>query len=167
MSEIINVLIAIDAETILEQIGKNSDPNSPAYVSDSSNLIYMTTRQNQLGSSPGSELTVNASPMDVIRWRETTLSLNSNYTSVLYRFDASSGGDLISTPEPRLVHINQPLPGKGDPLEITTQNVYTYYWECDVLDTGSVTYHFRFVILNSKGEKLGYYYWDPFINIRP
>ncbi|MFD8530506.1 inclusion body family protein [Streptosporangium canum] len=166
MSEFINVLIAIDAETILGKYGKNTDPNSPASIPDSSSLIYMTTRQNQLGSTPGSELTINASPMDIIRWRETTLSLNSEYTSVLYRFNALSGQGLISTPVPRSVVLNEPQPSSQDPLNPTTQKINSYYWESEVLDTGTVTYNFSFMILNHKGEKQGYYYWDPYINIQ-
>ena len=91
MSDFINVLIVIDAETIIENYGKNSDPDRPTAIPDSSDLIYMTARQDHIVGSPGSELTVKASPDDIIRWRETTLSLNSKYTSVLYKFDASSG----------------------------------------------------------------------------
>ncbi|MEW1847670.1 inclusion body family protein [Nonomuraea angiospora] len=167
MSEFINVLIAIDAETILERFGKNTDPDRPTSIPDSSNLIYMTTRQNQLGSTPGSELTVNASPMDIIRWRETTLSLNSEYTGILYRFNTLAGKDLISAPAPRSVVLSEPQPNGQDPLNPTTQKISSYYWECEVLDTGTVTYNFSFMILNRKGEKQGYYCWDPFINIQP
>lgn len=165
MSNIINVLIAVDAETILERFGKNTDPNRPTAITNS-NLIYMTTRQNQLGSSPGSELTINASPGDVIRWRETTLSENSEYTGILYRFNALSGGDLISQPQPLLMTRSEPLPNAKDPLNPTTQNIKSYFWNCTVLETGSVTYNFSFMILNAKGEKQGYYYWDPFIHIK-
>ncbi|RKT52740.1 inclusion body family protein [Saccharothrix australiensis] len=166
MSEFINVLIAIDAETIVEQLGKNTDPDHPTAVPNSSNLIYMTTRHNQLDGSPGSELSVSASPTDIIRWRETTLSLNSSYTGILYRFNALGGGDLISTPVPRSVVLHEPLPDSGNPLNPGTQEVNSYYWECEVLKTGRVTYNFSFMILNRKGEKQGYYFWDPFINIR-
>ncbi|MER6002857.1 inclusion body family protein [Nonomuraea angiospora] len=167
MSEFINVLIAIDAETILGRFGKNTDPNGPTSIPDSSNLIYMTTRQNQLGGAPGSELTINAAPMDIIRWRETTLSLNSEYTGILYRFNTLAGQDLISTPVPRSVMLSEPQPNSQDPLNPTTQKINSYYWECEVLDTGTVTYNFSFMILNHKGEKQGYYCWDPFINIQP
>jgi hypothetical protein len=166
MSDFINVLIVIDAETIIERYGKNSDPDRPTLIPDSSNLIYMTARQDHIIGSPGSELTVKASPDDIIRWRETTLSLNSRYTSILYRFDASSGADLIDPPEAKSVVVNEPLPNSHHPLNPTTQKVNSFYWQCTVLEPGSVTYHFSFMILDHSGEKLGYYYWDPFISIQ-
>lgn len=166
MSEFINVLIAIDAETILGTFGRNTDPNNPRSISGNSKLIYMTARQNQLGSAPGSELTINACPMDIIRWRETTLSLNSEYTGMLYRFNSLAGEGLISRPTPRVVTRSEPLPNDQDPLHPSTQRINSYYWECEVLKTGTVTYNFSFMILNRKGEKLGYYYWDPYINIQ-
>ncbi|MGC7100221.1 inclusion body family protein [Amycolatopsis lurida] len=166
MSEFINVLIVIDAETIIANFGKNNDSNNPKFIPDSSSLIYMTTRQNQIGSTPGSELTINASPTDIIRWRETTLSLNSEYTSILYKFHASSGQDLIDTPVAKSATLTEPLPNSKDPLNPTTQKINSYYWECEVAKTGSVTYNFSFMILNRSGQKQGYYYWDPYINIQ-
>ncbi|MEU4766467.1 inclusion body family protein [Actinosynnema sp. NPDC023794] len=166
MADFINVLIVIDAETIIERYGKNSDPDRPTLIPDSSSLIYMTTRQDHIIGSPGSELTVKASPDDIIRWRETTLSLNSRYTSVLYKFDASSGANLIDTPEAKSVVVSEPLPNSHDPLHPTTQKINSFYWQCTVLETGSVTYHFSFMILDHTGAKQGYYYWDPFISIQ-
>ena len=166
MPDFIDVLIAIDAETIIKRFGKNTDPNRPTFVNDSSKLIYMTTRQDHIIGSPGSELTIKASPDDIIRWRETTMSLNSKYTGILYKFDATSGSDLIDTPEPKSVVISEPLPNNHDPLNPTTQKINSFYWQCTVLETGSVTYHFSFMILDRSGAKQGYYYWDPYINIQ-
>jgi hypothetical protein len=165
MSDFIDVLIAIDAETIIKNYGKNTDPDSPTKISDSDKLIYMTTRQDHIIGSPGSELTIKASPNDIIRWRETTASLNSEYATLLYKFKATAGSDLIDTPQPEATTVAEPVVN-GDPLNPTIQDVNTFYWQCTVKKRGSVTYHFSFMILDHLGEKQGYYYWDPFINIQ-
>ncbi|WP_413811403.1 AidA/PixA family protein [Streptomyces sp. OE57] len=96
MSEIINVLIAFDAYSIAKQYPDASkDYNAPTYVDQS--LIYMTARQDRVVGTSGAELNFRANPRDIIRWRETTLSLNSEYCALLYRY--VSDDPLISTPQ--------------------------------------------------------------------
>ena len=71
---IIDVLIAIDADTILKTYGPNSDATNPVQVSNAG-LIFMLTKQaNALSGEAGTELNLSAQTMDVIRWRETTMS---------------------------------------------------------------------------------------------
>jgi hypothetical protein len=166
MDDVIDVLIAIDAESIIKKYGTNTDSDMPTYISSDNELIYMTTRKDHIDGSPGSELKIKASPGDVIRWRETTMSLNAHFTSILYKFDASSGASLIKKPEPVTVNANEPLPNAENPLKPGTQKISVFFWECTVLQSGSVTYHFSFMILDNSGQIQGYYYWDPFINIQ-
>ena len=42
--KIVDVLIAIDSDTILQKYGSNYDPQNPIQITDP-NLIYMITRQ--------------------------------------------------------------------------------------------------------------------------
>jgi nematocidal protein AidA len=163
--EIIDVLIVIDAETTLSTYGPNGDSKNPTQITNS-NLIYMITKQAEVVSgNAGNELNISAETLDVIRWRETTLSLNADYDAILYSFVAAAGGTLISTPEPLLVTVSTPLPNPADPLHPTTQTVQSYFWSCTVLNQGDVTYNFKFMIVDRHGAVQGYYSWDPFIHI--
>lgn len=164
--EIIQVLIAVDCETVIATLGTNSDSNNPVQVQDSS-LIWMITKQGDaVSGNAGNELTIKAETEDVIRWRETSLSLESDYVTLLYEFVNTSGdGDLISPPVPLLAKVKVPLPNPSAPLQPGMQEIESYFWQCTVLNPGSVTYHFKFMIVGRDGTVAGYYWWDPFIQI--
>jgi hypothetical protein len=160
-----DVLITIDARTILARYGKNTSSTSPTPISR--DLIHLDVQQSQAISAPGSiDLAIAASPGDDIRWRETTLSMNYEYSGILYDFVIQSGAELISRPQPFTFSRAEPLPNPNDPLNPTTQQVKSYVWQSTVLATGSVTYTFRFMILDNKGAKQGFYTWDPSIIIK-
>src|ERR1700761_506315 len=109
----LNVLIAFDAATIVEQYPNASrNPAAPTYVDQS--LIYMTTRHDHIVGTSGAELNLRAEPGDTVRWRETTLSLGSDHKALLYRYVSSDPGHtLIRTPEIEVVDGVYPLPKEG------------------------------------------------------
>lgn len=163
--EIIDVLVAVDADTIVLKFGTNTDPNSPVQVTDAS-LIFMITKQSDaVSGDAGNELTIGAKTLDTIRWRETTLSLNAAYSALLYKFEAVSGGNLISPPIPLEADVKTPLPDPANPTTPKIQTIKSYFWSSTVLAPGSVTYHFNFMIVDRSGDVQGYYWWDPFIKI--
>jgi nematocidal protein AidA len=162
--QIIDVLVVVDAETIIESYGKNTDPSNPTQVT--AGLIYMITKQADVVSgNAGNELNFKARTLDVIRWRETTLSLSAAYDAILYGFVAAAGGDLISPPLPLLADVRTPLPNPADPTHPGAQTIKSYFWTSTVLAAGSVTYHFNFMIVDRDGVVQGYYWWDPFIQV--
>ncbi|MFI9205758.1 inclusion body family protein [Streptomyces sp. NPDC053048] len=162
VSQIVNVLISFDAFTIHKRYPNPSqNPTSPTTVA--SNLIYMTTRQDRVIGYPGAELNVKATPGDIIRWRETTLSLNFDYSALLYKFVPQSGGNLISPPEVRVAERVVPVPKNGT-TDFEIQEIKDHYWTTDILKTGRVQYQFYFQLLDGK-NRLGYFKWDPYITI--
>ncbi|MPQ49271.1 hypothetical protein GCQ56_19905 [Marinifilum sp. N1E240] len=163
--EIIDVLIAVDTETIISNYGLNKDPNNPVQITDASLIFMITKRDDALSGNAGTELAIGAKTLDTIRWRETSLSLNATYSALLYKFVATAGGDLISNPIPLLVEVQTPLPDPSNPTMPKTQTIESYFWTSTVLKPGSVTYHFNFMILDRAGNVQGYYWWDPYIKI--
>lgn len=165
-SAIIDVLASFDAYTIVNNYQNASkDPDRPTFVDNS--LIYMTTRQDRIIGQSGAELNVKARVGDVIRWRETELSLGFEYDALFYRF-VTNETRLITPPQvivspvtvlvPQMGHEGQPVFDK--------QTIQDHYWQCTIVNTGHVTYHFYFGIYES-GSLLGYFQWDPFITIEP
>ncbi|GAA1701417.1 inclusion body family protein [Streptomyces yatensis] len=164
MSEFINVMIAFDAVSIAKRYPDASrNPDAPTQVDHA--LIYMTTRQDRVVGTSGAELNFRANPRDIIRWRETTLSLNSEYCALLYRY--LSGDQLISKPRIVIGDGTYPIPKDGatDQPDFETQDYQDHYWEADVKKTGQVTYRFFFQLLDSDQKLVGYFQWDPFITI--
>ena len=163
MSEIINVIIVADAESIIEVYGGNNNSNTPQQIDPK--YIHMVVKEaDAISGQGGGELNISARVEDSIRWRETTLSLNAEYSSFLYKFSTNDEG-LISTPFPIEATRTVPRPDPEDPLNPQTQEIHDYHWSCEVTRVGQVTYQFSFMILDRNGEKLGYYRWDPFITI--
>ncbi|MFI9587202.1 inclusion body family protein [Streptomyces sp. NPDC052236] len=163
----LNVLIAFDAATIVEQYPNASkNPDAPTQVDH--NLIYMTTRQDHIIGTSGAELNLRAKPGDFIMWRETTLSLNKEYKALLYKY-VSTDHDLIDPPKIQVFPVTYPLPKKGAEgrPEFGTQKYQDHRWLTSVNDTGKVTYHFYFQILDNDLKLKGYFQWDPFITIGP
>ncbi|GAA4002776.1 hypothetical protein GCM10022384_56890 [Streptomyces marokkonensis] len=163
----LNVLIAFDAATIVEQNPNASrNPDAPTHVDH--RLIYMTTRQDHIIGTSGAELNLRAEPGDSIRWRETTQSLSSDYKALLYRYVSSDTGHvLIRTPEIEVIDGVYPMPKEGAEgrPEFVTQNYQDHYWRTTVKRTGKVVYHFYFQILDHHRQVQGYFQWDPFITI--
>ena len=160
----IDILVAIDTETIQATYGHSLDPKKPVNVPNKPNLIYMIVRnQNAVDGQAAAELRISAETMDTIRWRATSLSLNSDTEVVLCSY--SGDKPLISDPEPILAQVKCPLPNPNDPYNPTTQTINSYFFNAVVKNPGQVTYHFVFLIVDRHGAKIGYYQWDPFINI--
>ncbi|HOY18419.1 MAG TPA: inclusion body family protein [Haliscomenobacter sp.] len=163
--EIIDVLIAFDAETIISKFGTNTNATAPVQITDNS-LIFMITKQADVVSgNAGNELNIKAQTLDVIRWRETSLNMDATYTGILYKFEAPVGGNLVSTPTPLEIDVNVPLPDPSNPTVPKTQAIKDYFWQCTVQEAGNVTYHFSFMVVDRHGIVQGYFWWDPFITI--
>ena len=162
----IDVLIAVDAESIVSKYGKNNDPNNPTFIPYGSQLIFMITkRDNVLSGQGGSELKIQANTLDTIRWRQTTLSLNAENDAILYQFVPSRGGNLIAPPRPEIATVKTALPDPNDPTSPNFQTIQNYFWNTTAEKPGNVTYSFRFAIVDRHDNILGYYSWDPFIEI--
>ncbi|MEU0383683.1 inclusion body family protein [Streptomyces chartreusis] len=163
----LNVLISFDAATIVERNPNASrNPDAPTQVDP--RLIYMTTRQDHIVGTSGAELNLRAEPGDIIKWRETTLSLGFDYKALLYRYVSSdSQHQLIRTPEIEVISGIYPLPKEGTEgrPEFETQSYRDHYWGTTVKQPGKVVYHFSFQILDRHRQLKGYFQWDPFITI--
>ena len=161
---IIDILFAIDAETLVKDYPPGT-AESPTSVDKP--LIYLLVRSgNAVFGQASKELKINARTLDVIRWRETTLSLNSAYYGLLYKFFALRGDNLLSSPVPLVAEVQSPLPDPSNPTKPKTQTLHNYFWTSTVLKPGEVTYAFNFMVLDRDDNIHGYYFWDPFIAIK-
>lgn len=165
MSRVTDVLVAIDTATILQKYTSCSkSPDSPTFID--TKYVYMITNQdNVISGQAGGELDLKAQVGDLIRWRETSLSLGFETQAIFYRFIGNVGNDLISTPTSRTAEASLPHPNSSNPSIPTCQKVANYYWSSETLKTGRVTYHFNFMIVDRNCKALAYCSWDPFITI--
>lgn len=177
MSSDIDILCAIDAQTILENYpSPSNDPNNPTSINN--DLVYMTVKQGSAVTGNGTgELNVQATIGDSLRWRETTLSVNFENSVQFYNF-VSSSQNLITLPpdlvggvqaDGSLSTVDEAMPKhvSGAPPWLPTSVNPTpfHFWQSTTESQGSVTYHWQFLIADRTGTVLGYFQWDPFITI--
>jgi len=161
--QIIDVLLVIDAETIVESYPPGTAVN-PTSI-DQPLIFMMVKTADAVFGQASKELKIKARTLDEVRWRETSLSLNSAYFGLIYGFFAIKGQGVFSTPEPLLAEVKTPLPNPADPIHPTTQTVQNYFWSATILNSGEATYAFNFMILDRDNAVQGYYFWDPFISV--
>lgn len=161
--KIIDILIAVDGETMSNTLAPGT-ADKPTAVPDP--LIFMIVKNDEAVFGQASkELKIKAATEDVIRWRGTSLSLNSNYEVLLYKYLVLRGEALLSPPTPLIVEVTTPLPNPSAPTKPKSQTRKHHFWQATVLSPGEVTYAFYMMILDRNSTVLGYYYWDPFISI--
>ncbi|WP_289995349.1 AidA/PixA family protein [Photorhabdus laumondii] len=169
---ITDILVAVDVESLLGSLNKTQGE----YNLVGGKYIHMMTYDGTVISDQGgSALNISAEIGDVIRWREVTLSADSNYSIVLTEFSHSFGEDLEkyltkASVIPTYKYI--PVLENINPLKIVpaTYKVQSHYWQCTVIDrpeSGKVTlqYTFKFQVFNNIGRFMGGGMWDPYITI--
>jgi hypothetical protein len=115
----------------------------------------------------GSELTVTANSGDTLRWSMQTFDSNSDFTAYLYAgtFNPSANiSALVYLP----VTTSSYLPTSSDPLAAPALvHNSVYFAQGTVLTPGTqIQYTLSFTLVNnSNGTIVGYFSWDPFINV--
>ncbi|MGF6401378.1 hypothetical protein ABH905_005044 [Pseudomonas frederiksbergensis] len=195
-NDIVDILVAIDTDTLLNMEGKefkggmvfslaNSTSADPIQIGSyygindgkglDTKVIYMIAPYSNVIASEGiAELNIQVKVGDVIRWRSTALSKGLDHAVLLYRYTKSSGQGIIGHgdklgPDVSPVYTS-PLPiiNFDNPGSTPTkQNVENFYWQGEAQMQGQLTYSWDFMIVDSSNKVLGYCTWDPYITINP
>ncbi|MEB0048200.1 MULTISPECIES: inclusion body family protein [unclassified Pseudomonas] len=165
MSQVTDVLVSIDTETILKNypdISKN--PAAPTLIDFKH--VYMVTHNNHvISGQAGDELDLKADVGDLIRWRETSVSQSFETAVIFYKFVGHQGNHLISPPSPRRATACIAVPNVSNPSEPSCQKIDNHYWCSETLSSGQVTYQFHFLIVDRDCKIAGCCSWSPLISI--
>jgi hypothetical protein len=156
-SQIRDVLVIIDTETILKKYPPH--PTEPVKITDPEGLVAFQYR----GAPATPHLYLDGRPLDVIRLRERSISLNNEESAVLfYDFYVSPRAKLMTRPEPIVYRGISPVPGDV-PTKPEMQRIDQYLWQSTVIATGSTMAEFFFMILKEgAGNEFlvaGRYFW--------
>lgn len=179
MPETINILVAVDAATLAQQVSDGSlsagTLNSPTMLgaySSSDVYISMVSTYNSVDNDTNgqSELQVKANSGDSIRWYMQSFDCNTDYTAYIVSgvFNTTSGNAVISDFHLRSMQAGCYFPSTSDPSSpLQEYHNQVYLAEADVdASGGTVQYYMTFsVVNNSTGQTVGYFKWDPFINV--
>lgn len=172
----INILIAVDGAKLAQQVSDGSlnagSQNAPTILGsyDSSDVYISMIAPNSYvsnGSEGSSELTIQTNSGNNIEWAITTFDNNFNQTPYLYSgtFNpADAMGNLNFNSAESQSYLATDLPNSTAPTKFINQ-INTVTGQIEKVDT-QIQYYLSFVLVdNSTGNTIGYFAWDPFINV--
>lgn len=172
----INVLTVVDAGTLMSLVyqgtlspGTLENPTNLGSYAGSDQFIFMIADGEYVVNQQGqSELTIQAAVNDSIRWTITDPSADFVYNCMLYNFQSTAIGQAITEPVcntlPLVWYCNSP----SNPTVSLPSAYMSSYWSAQVISTSvpQVQYSWSFqVIASQSGNTVGYFMWDPFIQI--
>ena len=168
--QLTDILIVIDAESIMERYQGQpaGTADRPTFIGTDTNLVYMFVRSDEVVSGQAtSDLNVHIEPNSIVRWRATSLTMNTRYNATLSSCRITQGQSLISTPTPitATVYVAIPQLGGGAVTGTSKQSVNDFFFQAIGNGSGQVTYTFTFAITDNDGNVRGYFQWDPHLSI--
>lgn len=174
--ETVNILIAVDGDSLNTSVkngtlpeGSKAQPTSLGAWQQSDVFISMVAQNSFATNDQGkSELTINAESGSLIQWTITTFDNNADYTAYLYNgnFNPSNA---ISGLEFDAITADNYLPGEGNPtgpVTMATNSLYTTSARLLKPNT-QIQYTMSFALIdNATGNPVGYFSWDPFIQVQ-
>ncbi len=173
----IYVLVAVDGQQLAQQVadgsirpGTQSSPTSLGAWQQSDVYISMTAQNSAVVNNGGqSELTVKANSGDSLRWTIQTFDGNTDYTAYLYAGSFNPAANITPLNYFRMVTSSYIPPSTTPTAPPTLVHNSTYVTMGTVIAPGDrIQYTLSFTLVNNAtGAIIGYFTWDPFINVSP
>ncbi|CDL86734.1 AidA/PixA family protein [Xenorhabdus cabanillasii] len=184
MADVIDVLVVVDAQSIMKyitdkKITNDNNVDKPIFLGNTTEYIHMLTPPNKEHYIKGqgtSELWIKVNIGDVVRWREVTLSKDSEYSAALLKLKPVGGTpkNYFAAPTVQPIHSYIPVLKSDnsipnpDPLEVNFQEAIGYYWETSIKNMPvpgkSITQCYTFTVgIYKNGNPKAYVQWDPAI----
>ncbi len=175
----IDILCVIDTNGLMKRAkdtGTLSTPINLAAVDASTDtFVFMICDGQYACNNQGkSELMINANVGDTVRWTITDPSTgltpgedSKSFSCILYNFKSGGEGTVLTTP---VLNSAPAISYYNSLTSITTPVAAAYMcssWNSSIVATGNIQYDWAFqVVDNATGEVVGYYTWDPYINVK-
>ena len=173
----INVLIAVDGAKLAQQVadgsispGSSGSPTNLGSYGTSNVYISMIAPNSVVsnGTQGESELQISANGGDSVQWAITSFDNNFDQTPFLYSA-AFNPASAINTPLSYASGEAYAYLGTGNPASTTPSKFVNQVSTVTgtILKIGlTIQYTLSFVLVdNATGKTIGYFMWDPFINV--
>lgn len=173
----INILIAVDGASLASQVadgslspGSQQSPTNLGSYSSSNVYIAMIAPNSSIsnGTQGQSELQISANGGDTVEWAITTFDNNFDQTAYLYSGNFNPAGS-INTPLSYASGQSYAYLATGNPPANTPTKFINQVSTVSgtILKIGlQIQYTLSFTLVNnSNGAIIGYFMWDPFINV--
>ena len=174
----IDIIVAVNAGELVKQVSsgniQSGTQNAPTNLGawNNSDVFIAMISENQFATDDQgkSELKVSAQQGDTVKWSITTFGRNVNHSAYIYSSNFNPGTALEDVSYD-LINTTQYFPSGSNPLVAPSQyaNQVVYKASAAVITSSDVTvqYSLSFALYdNSTGEAVGYFMWDPFIDVK-
>lgn len=151
---VIDVLVAIDAKSIVQSLGHNDSASNPSIV-DNTHVAITGTGQ----SAKDNNLSFHFA--DLIFWRGS--AIGRGYACAIYDFFYT--GDVITRPQLESFPGITLTPNPESPNAPTVNHVKLWNWKSNAATTGQMSCGIRFVVFDAEGQKMGYYQYNGSITV--
>ncbi|WP_435261731.1 AidA/PixA family protein [Tenacibaculum sp. nBUS_03] len=170
MSNTIDILTVVDAVSLQEAVasgklkkGTKTNPTSLGSYGTSDAYIYMITANDYVVNDQAkSELTIAANVGDTVRWMITCPGGGTGNNVILMDWNSSSASGII---DPISLDIDIDLYVGSASVAPNPVEFQNYCFAGMLTKKGNVQYYITFQLLDEHGADLGFYLWDPFINV--
>ncbi|MFT5146466.1 MAG: hypothetical protein ACI8RP_001363 [Urechidicola sp.] len=173
----INILIAVDGATLAQQVkdgslsaGSSASPTNLGSYGSSNVYISMIAPNSVVsnGTQGDSELQISANGGDSVEWAITSFDNNFDQTPFLYTGNFNPA-NAINTPLSFASGEAYAYLGTGNPASTSPTKFVNQVSTVSgtILKIGvRIQYTLSFVLVdNATGTTIGYFMWDPFINV--
>jgi hypothetical protein len=168
--ETIPILTVVDCQSVIDKVGGNdnfgkANPVNLGSYGTSDLYLYMLTTQSFVVSEQGqSELTVKAQVGQSVQWAMTCIGAGTQY-NVIIQGITPSPATAISTPFSLPLTTERYVSAPDGTPTAESYKEYLMQATVENVGTGSIQYYVNFTIVDTSGNTLGYYQWDPFISV--
>lgn len=172
---LINILVTVDGAALASQVADGSisagSQGSPtglgAWQSSDVYIAMISQHSFTVNDGGGSELSIQANAGDSIRWTMQTFDGNTDYTAYLYNGNFNPSGNITPLNYFNMKTSEYLPPGTDPTAAPALEHNFTYAVMGTVIQPGGQTqYTLSFVLVNNNnGQIIGYFTWDPFINV--
>lgn len=173
----IDVIVAVNGAQLAQQVrdgslkpGSVSAPTFLGSWQQSDVYIAMIAQSSYVSNYQGqSELAIKANSGDIVRWSMTTFGNNSDYTAFIYSGSFNPSQNITPLSYINMV-TSEYLPSGSNPTGgLANYHDHVYVAQAVIVQPGGqIQYTMSFQLVdNSSGQVIGYFYWDPFINVSP
>ncbi|AJX14804.1 MULTISPECIES: AidA/PixA family protein [Burkholderia] len=172
----INVLVSVDGNKLAQQVsdgvispGTPGAPTSLGSYAQSDVFVTMVAPNASVANNTQgqSELQIKADARDEVEWAITTFDVNGDYTVYLYNGSfnpANAMGPLTYVSAEGYMYLGTGSPASTTPTKFINQT-NTVSATIEKVSV-NIQYTLSFVLVNnSNGKVVGYFYWDPFIQV--
>jgi len=174
-SEFIHIQVTVDTDALLKaHSGLSQDPKNPTMVNES--LIYsvVSTNASSSGYQGTSSLDFNAQVGDKVRVYGTSEYANLDNPLLIYNIEKLPGHqndpNVLVNFRSHIIEKVSVQPSKDQVLPPTFKPASFWYFEADVEKTGTEHFTFHFALYKrdrkqANPQLVGYFQWDPVINV--